>query len=68
MLVIGTQVAVTSALALIEQARLRQVPCFFIMPGYPACVLTANDRLLFYKAEDLLPALADYMGLSKAKL
>jgi hypothetical protein len=38
------------------------------MPGYPACVLTANDRLLFYKAEDLLPALADYMGLSKAKL
>ena len=68
MLVIGTQAAVTSALALIEQARLRQVPCFFIMPGYPACVLTANDRLLFYKAEDLLPALADYMGLSKAKL
>jgi NAD-dependent deacetylase len=68
MLVIGTQVAVTSALALIEQARLRQVPCFFIMPGYPACVLTANDRLLFYKAEDLLPALSDYMGLSKAKL
>jgi NAD-dependent deacetylase len=68
MLVIGTQVAVTSALALIEQARLRQVPCFFIMPGYPACVLTANDRLLFYKAEDLLPALSAYMGLSKAKL
>jgi NAD-dependent deacetylase len=67
MLVIGTQVAVTSALALIEQARQRKVPCFFIMPGYPACVLTANDRLLFYKAESLLPALADYIGLSKAK-
>ena len=67
MLVIGTQVAVTSALALIEQARQRQVPCFFIMPGYPACVLTANDRLLFYKAESLLPALANYLGLSQAK-
>ena len=67
MLVIGTQVAVSSALALIEQARQRQVPCFFIMPGYPACVLTANDRLLFYKAESLLPALADYLGLSQAK-
>ncbi len=63
MLVIGTQVAVTSALALIEQARQRQVPCFFIMPGYPACVLTVHDRVLFYKAETLLPALAAYMGL-----
>jgi NAD-dependent deacetylase len=67
MLVIGTQVAVSSALALIEQARQRKVPCYFIMPGYPACVLTANDRLLFYKAESLLPALAAYLGLSKAK-
>jgi hypothetical protein len=54
-------------LALIEQARQRKVPCYFIMPGYPACVLTANDRLLFYKAESLLPALAAYLGLSKAK-
>jgi hypothetical protein len=30
-------------------------------------VLTANDRLLFYKAEALLPALAAYLGLPKAK-
>ena len=63
LLVIGTQVAVTSALALIDQARQRQVPCFFIMPGYPACVLTAQDRILFYKAETLLPALSAYLGL-----
>jgi hypothetical protein len=58
MLAVGTQLAVSSASALLAAARARGVPCIFVTLGPLAVPVFPGDTMIALPAERVLPALA----------
>jgi NAD-dependent SIR2 family protein deacetylase len=58
LLVVGTQLAVSSATALVASARARGASCVFIALGPLTFPVFPGDVVLFQPAESALPALA----------
>ncbi|OHC66886.1 MAG: hypothetical protein A2040_19090 [Rhodocyclales bacterium GWA2_65_19] len=63
MLVVGSQLAVSSASALLASARARSVPCIFVTLGALAVPVFPNDTVIVCQAERVLPALARLLGV-----
>ena len=66
LLVVGSQLAVSSASALVAMARANGANCIFITLGWLACPVFPGDRLLVYPAERVLPVLARYLDAKLA--
>ncbi len=62
LLVIGSQLTVSSATSLTAMARANGAACVFITTGWLACPVFPGDRVLVYPAERVLPVLATYLG------
>lgn len=65
-LVVGTQLAVSSAANLVARARAHGAHCIFVSTGVIALPVYAGDRVLALPAERALPALARYLGVATA--
>ncbi len=58
LLVVGSQLAVSSASALLAAARARGVPCVFVTLGSLAVPIFPGDTVINSAAESVLPAMA----------
>ena len=63
-LVVGSQLAVSSASALLMSARARGVPCIFVTLGWLAVPVLPVDTVIVRQAELALPALARLLEAS----
>jgi len=63
-LVVGSQLAVSSASALLMSARARGVPCIFVTLGWLAVPVLPVDTVIVRQAELALPALARLLDAS----
>lgn len=64
LLVVGSQLAVSSASALLASARGRSVPCIFVTVGALAVPVFPTDTVVGWQAERALPALARLLDVS----
>jgi NAD-dependent deacetylase len=62
LLVVGSQLAVSSASTLTAIARANGAACVFVTTGWLAAPVFPGDRVLVYAAERALPILAAYLG------
>lgn len=67
-LVVGSQLAVSSASALLASARARSVPCIFVTMGVLAVPVFPNDTVIVCPAELALPALTKLLDISMADM
>lgn len=65
LLVVGSQLAVSSAGALLATTRARRVPCIFVTLGQMAVPILPSDIVLPLRTELALPALARLIGTAK---
>ena len=68
MLMVGSQLAVSSASALLTIVRDRGAPCIFVTVGEVGVPIFPNDTLLVLRAERALPALARLLDVSIPRL
>ncbi|MBM3390608.1 MAG: hypothetical protein FJY34_01340 [Betaproteobacteria bacterium] len=62
LLIVGSQLAVSSAATLIAMARANVARCIFLTTGWLSVPVFPGDRVLVLPAERALPVLADYLG------
>lgn len=68
MLMVGSQLAVSSASALLTIVRDRGAPCIFVTVGEVGVPIFPNDTLIVLRAERALPALARLLDVSIPRL
>lgn len=63
LLVVGSQLAVSSAATLTALARSHGAHCIFVTTGWLAVPVFSGDRVVVHPAERALPVLAAYLGM-----